>query len=348
MAVWLLSLRDLQWRRRRFLIAVVATALIFALTLLMTGASAGLDHEVTRIVGSFGADRWIVADGATGPFTTTRPLLDTTTDQVAASPGVDEAAALILFRGSIGGDRPTDINLIGYDGASFAAPDLREGRQATGPDEVVADTALGLDVGDTVDLIGTERTVVGTADGVTFFFGLPTIFAPMADVQDVAFGGQPIATTVVTRGVPTDLPEGLTALTGTQVAEDLRRPTRNGKSTIDFIRILLWLVAAGILASIVYLTALERTGDFAVLKATGAPTRLLVATLAVQAVALALAAGLLAIPIALLLAPGFGFEIVLHGVDYVVAVLVAVAVGLVASLAGLRKVLTVDPALAFG
>ncbi len=30
--MWLLSLRDLQWRRRRFLIAVVATSLTFALT----------------------------------------------------------------------------------------------------------------------------------------------------------------------------------------------------------------------------------------------------------------------------------------------------------------------------
>lgn len=346
--MWVLSLRDLQWRRRRFLIAVVATALIFALTLLMTGASSGLDHEVTRIVRGFGADRWVVADGATGPFTTTRPLGPDAVDQLAATPGVEAAAALILFRGSIGGDRPTDINLIGYDGDSFAAPDLAAGRQATGPDEVVVDTALGLEPGDTVELVGRERTVVGTADGITFFFGLPTVFAPLADTQDLVFGGQPIVTTVVTRGVPEALPDGLTVLTGSAVEEDLRRPTQNGKSTIDFIRILLWLVAAGIIASIVYLTALERTGDFAVLKATGAPTRLLVATLGVQAVVLASGAGLVAIPLALLLAPGFGFEIVLRGADYASLVLVAVLVGLLASLAGLRKVLAIDPALAFG
>ena len=38
--MWLVSLRDLQWRRRRFLIAVVATALVFAMSLLMAGADA--------------------------------------------------------------------------------------------------------------------------------------------------------------------------------------------------------------------------------------------------------------------------------------------------------------------
>lgn len=346
--MWLLSLRDLQWRRRRFIIAVVATSLIFALTLLMTGASGGLDNEVTRIVRSFGADRWLVADGATGPFTATRPLPEATVADIVGRPGVDAAAPLILFRGSIGGDQPEDVNLIGYDGTTFAAPRLAEGRQAEAPDEVVADTALAYDLGDRIEFVGRERTVVGTADGITFYFGLPTLFAPIADVQDLAFGGQPIVTTVITEGVPESLPDGVTGLTSAQVENDLRRPTANGKSTIDFIRILLWLVAAGIIGSIVYLTALERVGDFAVLKATGSPTRLLVSTLAVQAIVLAVASALLAIPLALLLAPGFGFEIVLHGTDYLLLILVALVVGLVASLAGLRKVLTIDPALAFG
>ncbi len=38
--MWLISLRDLQWRRRRFLIAVVATAMMFALALVLTEVSA--------------------------------------------------------------------------------------------------------------------------------------------------------------------------------------------------------------------------------------------------------------------------------------------------------------------
>ena len=68
--MWLVSLRDLQWRRRRFLIAVVATALVFAMSLLMAGADAGLTSETRRIVDVIGADRWLVAKGTSGPFTT--------------------------------------------------------------------------------------------------------------------------------------------------------------------------------------------------------------------------------------------------------------------------------------
>lgn len=52
----LLGLRELQWSRRRFAVAVLATALVFALGLLMSGVSASFDNEIDRTVGSFGAD----------------------------------------------------------------------------------------------------------------------------------------------------------------------------------------------------------------------------------------------------------------------------------------------------
>ncbi|MBA2274739.1 MAG: hypothetical protein H0W21_12695 [Actinobacteria bacterium] len=67
--MWLISLRDLQFRHRRFTIAIAATALTFAMTLLMAGFSATLHSEIRRIVDIIGADSWIVAEGTSGPFT---------------------------------------------------------------------------------------------------------------------------------------------------------------------------------------------------------------------------------------------------------------------------------------
>ena len=74
---WLVSFRDLQWRRRRFAIAVVATALVFALGLILSGVSASFDNEIDRTVDSFGADVWLVRAGTLGPFTapTTMPAV---------------------------------------------------------------------------------------------------------------------------------------------------------------------------------------------------------------------------------------------------------------------------------
>ena len=58
--------------------------------------------------------------------------------------------------------------------------------------------------------------------------------------------------------------------------------------------VLMWLIAAGIIGLIVYLSAIERMRDFAVFKATGAPTRLIVGGLMLQAVFVSLVAALLA------------------------------------------------------
>ena len=58
------------------------------------------------------------------------------------------------------------------------------------------------------------------------------------------------------------------------------------------MRIMLWIVAACIIASVLYLQAMERTRDFAVFKATGTSTMAIGMGLALQAVVLSLAAAL--------------------------------------------------------
>ena len=70
---------------------------------------------------------------------------------------------------------------------------------------------------------------------------------------------------------------------------------------------MLWLIAAGIIGLIVYLSAIERTRDFAVFKATGAPTRVIVGGLMLQAVIVALVAAVLAIGVSKLVGLGLPF-----------------------------------------
>jgi ABC-type bacteriocin/lantibiotic exporter with double-glycine peptidase domain len=100
--------------------------------------------------------------------------------------------------------------------------------------------------------------------------------------------------TIVTQGVPATVPDGLQAMSGPQVRTDLERPLASSTQTIGLLDALLLVVAAGIIGSILYLSALERVRDFAVLKATGASNRALLAGLALQALLLAAAAALMA------------------------------------------------------
>ena len=64
------------------MIAALATSVVFAMTLIMAGMSNGLDDEIDRIVDSFEADPWVVARGASGPFTATKFVDDDDSERV--------------------------------------------------------------------------------------------------------------------------------------------------------------------------------------------------------------------------------------------------------------------------
>ena len=89
------------------------------------------------------------------------------------------------------------------------------------------------------------------------------------------------------------------------VKSDVLRPLRSAMSSIAFVRVLLWIVAATIIGSMLYLQAMERTRDFAVFKATGTSTVDIGVGLALQAVLLSLAAAVLAALLAVVIAPLF-------------------------------------------
>jgi len=346
--VLLIALRDLQWRRRRFIIAVAATALVFALTLLLTGAANGLRGEARRATDRFGADAWLVPKGTSGPFTASSVMAASTADSIGRLPGVERADPFVYFRATLGRPHPKDVNVIGYRIGGLGAPTPDDGRAPTRAGEAVVDARLGAKVGETAVMAGRQFRVTGVAHRVSFNFGVPTVFVPIEDVQAMAFAGRPLATSVVTKGAPRAAPAGMTLLTNDQVVSDMRRPMASGLQTIDFINALLWVIAAGIIGSIVYLSALERARDFAVLKATGAGNGPLFGGLALQALILSAASALVAVVLAKPLKAGFPFTVDIPTSAYVVLVLVALLVGFLASLAGLRRAVRADPALAFG
>lgn len=347
--MWRIAVRDLQWRRRRFVIAVAAAALVFGLTLLIAGVSDSLHAEVGHINRVVGANSWLVAAGTPGPFTTANAIPTTAADEARRLPGVKAADPVVLLHTTT--RRPSglkDVNVLGHIPGGLGSPPITAGRAERTSGEVVADTRLKVKVGDDLRLSHDTFRVVGLAHGVSYYFGTPTLFVPLVDAQRIAFFGQPLAMGIAMRGIPRSAPSGLQVISDAAARADLARTLKNGSQTIDVVNALLWIVAAGIIASIVYLSALERVRDFAVLKATGASSGSLYAGLALQAFALSAAAAVLGVLVARLLKPTFPFPIELKATGLMQLAAVAIVISLLASLAGLRRAVRVDPALAFG
>ncbi len=346
--MWLISRSDLVFRRRRFVIAVLVTALVFGMALLFDGMKRAVRNEVPRTVEMFGADAWVVPDGVSGPFTATSVFPATVADDLAAQPGVEKANPVVLSRAVARVDPDKDANVIGVDPDVIADVALDEGRAPRARSEVVVDQSLGLSVGDELDLGSGKYDVVGVADKLRYNFGAPTVLMTLRDAQESTFDGADLAMAVVLRGQVDAVPGGFTTLSDDDVIADLERITKPGVQTIDLVSVLLWIVAIGIIGSVVYLNALERTRDFAVLKATGSPNRTIVGGLALQSLFLSLVAAILAVGVAWLVGLVLPFPAELEAGSYLQMFTIAIVVGLLASLIGARRALTTDPALAFG
>src|SRR5262245_24261547 len=345
-SVWLIGFRDLQWRRRRFAVAVLAASLMLALALLLSGVSASFDNEIRRTVDSFGAEAWLVRAGSLGPFTAPTPFPASWVNRVRRAPGVRAADPVVIREATTGPPHPRQVNVNGIipggvaSRASGGLEPLRSGA-------ALVDSRLGQGVGDRITLNGKPLRVVGILHGRTYFAGIPTVVVTFRDAQRIGLAGLPLATAIVTRGVPTSTPHGLGVLTRRDVVQDLGRPVTNAKQTIELIRLLLWLIAGAIIGTFVYLSALERVAEFAVLKAIGVRSRTLLGGLTLQTLVTALAAAALAIGVEAAVAPASALSVEVPGLDYLLLPLLAAAAGLVASVVAFRKAVSIDPALAF-
>ena len=322
--------------------------MVFALTLVLAGLSSSFQAEAGRVLNGVGADSWVVPEGVKSVFTSVPVLTPSTVAEVARQPGVRRADPILVLHSTVGDGDGKDINLLGYADGGLGTPPLRSGRLPTSSKEVVVDSSLDAAVGSTLVIGGRRLSVVGLTKGMTVSAGLPVGYLRITDAQQLYGGGADLVTAVVTRGQPGQVPAGLDVRTREQIRQDLLRIVVGAVGALRVMLILLWCIAALVIGSVLYLSALERARDFAVYKATGWSTRTLAGGLALQAVLLSMLAAVLGIAVAQLLLPLFPLTFEVPMSARLLLPAVGLVVGLLASAAGLRRAVGVDPALAFG
>lgn len=335
----LVTLRDLQHRARRVLVVTALVGLVLTLLFLMTGLVNQLNTESGRAVDEIGAEYWVVAEGVSGPFTSASVL--------AATPPTEALAPLVVARGTLLlDDGDTEIVVIGHERGELGAPRVVEGRAAEADSEVVVDESLDLAIGTEVGIGGERYDIVGLSRDTTVLAGLPFVFMGLERAQQLAFTSDAVVSAYLADEDPGAL-DGAVVLTATEVGEDALGPLESAISSIDLIRVLLWTVAAIVIGAVVFLSALERQRDFAVMKAVGASTRSVGLGLALQAVLMALLGAAVAAVLATVVEPVFPLAVRVPDAAYVQVPVGAAVVGLLVALVGVRRVGRIDPADAF-
>ena len=334
-------------------IAILGASLVLALALVMSGLSAGFDNESGRTVSLARADAWIVDEGGTGPFLQPSPLSEAKVSEIVSQVGPEHAAPIVFGRQSVRrGDSSLigeheHVNLVGAVPGRLGSPRVRSGAEVKGGNDVVVDDSLGLGAGQEI-LLGTNRfRVVGTVHGARLLAGVPNVYVALDRAQAMTFRGQRLATAVVVDRT-VEPPPGTKSLTNQEAKHDGLRPVVNAQKTIALVRSLLWFVSALIVGSVMYLSVLERTKDVAILKGMGARSRSLAGSVMLQAAVLGLGASVIGIGIAMLIAPVFPLSAEIPFAAVATLPLVAIAVGVIASLGASRRLFSIQPALAFG
>jgi putative ABC transport system permease protein len=286
----------------------------------------------------------VLPEGVSAPFTSVSLMPAAAFDSVEAT----TKSPLVITRSSVAqGNEPEEIVLVGFEPGGLGTPRVVAGRVPDTGGEVALDRALDIGIGDDVTVAGVPFTVVGLSEKTTLLAGIPIAYLLLPEAQMLAFTSTDLISSLLVSGELRPLPDGLASLSSDDVVAQTLQPLEGAISSIDLVRALLWIVAAIIVGAVVYLSALDRQRDFAVLKAVGASNGSLLGSLALQAVLISLGAVALAAIIQVFLSPQFPLPVTVPSSAFWQLPLLAVVMALAAGAIGMRKVLRSDPSQAF-
>ncbi|MCC6215797.1 MAG: ABC transporter permease [Polyangiaceae bacterium] len=192
-----LALRDVRRHLARFLGTAAGLGLLLTVVIAMQGIYAGMVDDATLLTRAMQADFWVVQRDTRGPFAEASRVDPSLEARAAAVPGVRAARPYtyqLIQRDHRG--RVLRIALVGLgwpDDPGTSLP-LVQGRRLQQPHgEMIADTSLGIPLGETLTLAGEAYRVVGLTRNALTSGGDSVAFLTVADTQLVALEQPPEA-----------------------------------------------------------------------------------------------------------------------------------------------------------
>lgn len=229
-----LAVRDVRRHLGRFIGTAAGLGLLLSVVIAMQGVYAGMVEDATILTRTMRADLWLVQRDTFGPFAETSRLDPTVEGRAAALPGVRSARPYTyqLIRRELHGDFPP-ITLVGLgwpDDPGRSLPLVRGRRLVQPHGEMIVDTTLGLEIGESLMLAGEPYRVVGLTRNALTYGGDSVAFMTVADTQLVAFDQPPEATLLerkraLERLRQTDLGRGQPAIEDLLIDPQWRSPS---------------------------------------------------------------------------------------------------------------------------
>ena len=294
------------WRAgiSRAALSIAGIALCALLMLFLLGAYRGVSEGSMAYIRHNAVDLWVLQRNATNILRCTSVLLPPQFAVVKSTRGVRDVSPVLLILATIGeGEQTATLYLAGYDPESGRGgpPRLVDGHEPENPREIVLDLSFarkyGHVPGDTVYLQRRPFVVAGLCAGTNAFviqyafvtlesaqrlIGIPGLATSYLVSLDADASADDVAGAIRTRLPAVEVFDHATFLANND------REMRAG-----FLPFVLTIAVLGVVVLTVILTLLltiqilERRREMAVMKALGAPSRFLLATVLRQSLILA-------------------------------------------------------------
>jgi putative ABC transport system permease protein len=363
-----LAFRNLFQQKFRLALSVGGVALAMMLIVLLNGFLAGIYVQITAYLDHTPADLVIAQDGVTNLLSATSLLPLNTEDLARGVPGIESAIPIISqFVIMDIHDEKVVAYMIGYDPKEGGGPwALKAGRPPMDDDEVVLDWVMAethnFDLGDTIEILDEDFTVVGLSDGTNSWMA-SFIFIQKRAAERILLA--PDTTGFLLLQFEPDADPAAAEMrlqrrlrdveivpAETMKQNDLELLVQVFAIPLQMMVAISFAVGTAILGMVIYTATVERVREYGVLKAVGVKNRQLYWLVTVQGLVTALLGVTLGIGLAWLAAEWVmntspKFLVVLRPGDILPTALTGILMGLLAAWLPARHVGRLDPAQVF-
>ncbi len=374
-----LAIRDVRHNWLRFVLTGLGLGGLLAIVVTMMGIYEGALADAVRLPRASNPALWVVEPLTKGPFAEPSRLPRDTRELVRRLPGVAEAGAVTFetVQATANG-RPVRLYVQGYEPGRPGGPsNLVAGHGITESHyQIVVDASSGLQPGQRV-LIGPYHdpyTVVGITRGMVNSGGDPAAWVTLLDAQAIQFavapplqrrekalGRSPQQTNDVNAVMVQLEPGASTSAVAAEIDRWKHLSAVTEKQQEDYLTVfvisrmqkqlgmfmgILIVVAAVIIALIIYTLTMDKMRSIATLKLVGAPDRTIVGLIVQEALVLGVGGYALGIVLVAAFRSLFPRRVEMLPRDLAMLLLIVVVVCLLGSALSVRTAVKVDPAKA--
>ncbi len=377
-----LSRKDISHSLGKFVITAMGVGMLLGIVLIMIGVYRGMVIDAQILLDDIGANLWIVQQKTLGPFAQASRIHEDLKYSVKSYKGVEEAEAL-TFQTLQLPKKPLAVRVtaVGYDPLGeitpFSSSRLIAGRPLLHQHyEMVVSKKTGFKLGDKISLLRHSYLVVGITKGTVSSGGEPLVFISLKDAQQLQFSysndrirqdrarGLKIQNTNLVNAIVAKIQTGYNNKDiANYLAKSLHKSIYTNKQEkriltenliktaskqIGMFTVILILVATIIIALIIYTMTLEKLKIIAIMKLIGLPNAQIIKMILEETIYLGVLAFGFALTFAHLIYDKFPKRVVLENPDAFELFIIVFIASIIASMAGVHKVIKAKPSEAIG